>query len=113
MWFLLRLRSFCEAAQRLLGDAPIKALTEKTIANGCSEAMVATAGMRAQRSTGADLNMTKNRVVDEAFGEIDIRLVRMAATGRQMQRNDCWSGGRLGTVYRGTPDEQLIERLTG
>jgi hypothetical protein len=28
--------------------------------------------------------VAKNRVVEEAFGEIDIRLVRMAATGRRV-----------------------------
>jgi len=42
------------------------------------------ATVRAQRSTGTDLIMAKNRVVEEAFGEIDIRLVRMAATGRRV-----------------------------
>jgi hypothetical protein len=42
------------------------------------------ATVRAQRSTGTDLIVAKNRVVEEAFGEIDIRLVRMAATGRRM-----------------------------
>ena len=40
--------------------------------------------VRAQRSTGTDLIVAKNRVVEEAFGEIDIRLVRMAATGRRV-----------------------------
>ena len=42
------------------------------------------ATVRAQRSTGTDLIVAKNRVVEEAFGEIDIRLVRMAATGRRV-----------------------------
>jgi hypothetical protein len=42
------------------------------------------ATVRAQRSTGTDLIVAKDRVVDEAFGEIDIRLVRMAATGRRV-----------------------------
>jgi hypothetical protein len=37
-----------------------------------------------QRSTGTDLIVAKNRVVEEAFGAIDIRLVRMAATGRRV-----------------------------
>ena len=42
------------------------------------------ASVRAQRSTGTDLIVAKNRVVEEAFGEIDIRLVRMATTGRRV-----------------------------
>jgi len=42
------------------------------------------ASVRGQRSTGTDLIVTKNRVVEEAFGAIDIRLVRMAATGRRV-----------------------------
>src|ERR1700733_6066788 len=42
------------------------------------------ATVRAQRSTGTDLIVAKNRVVEEAFGEIDIRLVRMTATGRRV-----------------------------
>jgi hypothetical protein len=42
------------------------------------------ATVRAQRSTGTDLIVTKTRVVEEAFGEIDIRLVRMTATGRRV-----------------------------
>jgi hypothetical protein len=41
------------------------------------------ATVREQRSTGTDLIVAKNRVVEEAFGEIDIRLVRMATTGRR------------------------------
>jgi hypothetical protein len=42
------------------------------------------ATVREQRSTGTDLIVAKNRVVEEAFGEIDIRLVRMATTGRRV-----------------------------
>jgi hypothetical protein len=44
------------------------------------------ASVRTQRSTGTgtDLIVAKNRVVEEAFGEIDVRLVRMAATGRRV-----------------------------
>jgi hypothetical protein len=42
------------------------------------------ATVRTQRSTGTDLIVAKNRVVEEAFGEIDIRLVRMTATGRRV-----------------------------
>lgn len=44
-------------------------------------------GVPAQRSTGTDLIVAKSRWVEEAFGEIDIRLVRMAATGRRAQRS--------------------------
>jgi hypothetical protein len=39
------------------------------------------ATVREQRSIGTDLIVAKNRVIEEAFGEIAIRLVRMAATG--------------------------------
>ena len=42
------------------------------------------ATVREQRSTGTDLIVAKNRVAEEAFGEIDIRLVRMATTGRRV-----------------------------
>jgi hypothetical protein len=42
------------------------------------------ATVQARRSTGTDLIVAKNRVVEEAFGEIDVRLVRMAATGRRV-----------------------------
>jgi hypothetical protein len=40
--------------------------------------------LRAQRSTDTGLIVAKDRVVEEAFGEIDIRPVRMRATGRRV-----------------------------
>ncbi len=39
------------------------------------------AAVRAQRSTGTALILAKNRVVDDAFRETDVRLRRMAAVG--------------------------------
>jgi Protein of unknown function (DUF2786) len=42
------------------------------------------ATVRSQRSTGTDLIVAKNCAVDEAFGEINIRLVRITATGRRV-----------------------------
>ena len=39
------------------------------------------ATVRTHRSTGTDLIMAKNRLVEEAFDAIDVRLMRMATTG--------------------------------
>ena len=42
------------------------------------------AAVRAQRSTGTALVLAKDRVVEDAFGETDVRLVSMNATGRRV-----------------------------
>jgi hypothetical protein len=65
------------------------------------------ASVRAQRSTGTDLVVIKNRMVEEAFGEIDIRLVRMAATGRRVISTAYragWAAGDRVNLNRPVPD---------
>jgi hypothetical protein len=42
------------------------------------------AAVRAQRSTGTALILAKDRVVEDAFRETDVRLVSMGATGRRL-----------------------------
>jgi hypothetical protein len=42
------------------------------------------AAVRAQRSTGTALILAKNRVVEDAFRETDVRLKSMSATGRRV-----------------------------
>jgi hypothetical protein len=42
------------------------------------------ATVRAQRSAGTALILAKNRVVEDAFREVDVRLVSLAATGRRV-----------------------------
>ena len=42
------------------------------------------ATVRAQRSAGTALILAKNRVVEDAFREVDVRLVSLAATGRKV-----------------------------
>lgn len=42
------------------------------------------ATVRAQRSTGTALILAKDRVVEDAFRETDVRLVSMSATGRRV-----------------------------
>jgi hypothetical protein len=64
--------------------------------------------VRARRSTGTDLIVAKNRVVEEAFGEIDIRLVRMAATGRRVITTAFragWAAGDRVNLNRPVPGE--------
>jgi hypothetical protein len=66
------------------------------------------ATVRAQRSTGTDLIVAKNRVVEEAFGEIDIRLVRMAATGRRVITSAFragWTAGDRVNLNRPVPSD--------
>jgi len=66
------------------------------------------ATVRAQRSTGTDLIVAKNRVVEEAFGEIDIRLVRMAATGRRVIASAYragWTAGDRVNLNRPVPGD--------
>jgi hypothetical protein len=66
------------------------------------------ATVRAQRSTGTDLIVAKNRVVEEAFGEINIRLVRMAATGRRVIATAFragWAAGDRVNLNRPVPGE--------
>jgi hypothetical protein len=68
------------------------------------------ASVRAQRSTGTDLIVAKNRVVEEAFGEIDIRLVRMTATGRRVVTTAFragWAAGDRVNLNRPMPGAAL------
>jgi hypothetical protein len=72
------------------------------------------ATVRAQRSTGTDLIVTKNRVVEEAFGEIDIRLVRMAATGRRViitAFRAGWAAGDRVNLNRPVPGGDALRQL--
>jgi hypothetical protein len=72
------------------------------------------ATVRAQRSTGTDLIVAKNRVVDEAFGEIDIRLVRMAATGRRVITTAFragWAAGDRVNLNRPVPGGNALRQL--
>ena len=66
--------------KRLFNHGVVARVSDRLDAMQCAR----DAAVRAQRSTGTDLIVAKNRVVEEAFGEIDIRLVRMAATGRRV-----------------------------
>ena len=68
------------------------------------------ATVRTQRSTGTDLIVAKNRVVQEAFGEIDIRLVRMAATGQRVITTAFragWAAGDRVNLNRPVPGAAL------
>ena len=68
------------------------------------------ATVRTQRSTGTDLIVAKNRVVEEAFGEIDIRLVRMAATGQRVITTAFragWAAGDRVNLNRPVPGAAL------
>jgi hypothetical protein len=72
------------------------------------------ATVRAQRSTGTDLIVAKNRVVEEAFGEIDIRLVRMAATGRRViitAFRAGWAAGDRVNLNRPVPGGDALRQL--
>jgi hypothetical protein len=72
------------------------------------------ATVRAQRSTGTDLIVAKNRVIDEAFGEIDIRLVRMAATGQRVITTAFragWAAGDRVNLNRPVPGGDALRQL--
>jgi hypothetical protein len=59
--------------------------------------------VRAQRATGTALILAKHRVVDEAFRETEVRLVRMSAVGRRVVTSayrDGWAAGERVNLNR-------------
>jgi hypothetical protein len=54
------------------------------------------ATVRAQRSTGTALILAKDRVVEDAFRETDVRLVSMSATGRRVMTTAFRAGRAAG-----------------
>jgi hypothetical protein len=54
------------------------------------------AAVRAQRSTGTALILAKDRVVEDAFRETDVRLVSMNATGRRVTGTAFRAGWAVG-----------------
>lgn len=54
------------------------------------------ASVKAQRTSGTALIVTKHRVVEEAFRETDVRLVSMQAIGRRPLASAYHDGKRAG-----------------
>jgi hypothetical protein len=66
------------------------------------------ATVRAQRSTGTALILVKHRVVEDAFRETDVRLVRMSATGRRLISTAFragWAAGERVNLNRPVPGD--------
>jgi hypothetical protein len=66
------------------------------------------AAVRAQRSTGTALILAKDRVVEDAFRETDVRLVSMNATGRRVISTAFragWAAGERVNLNRPVPGE--------
>jgi hypothetical protein len=64
--------------------------------------------VRAQRSTGTALILAKDRVVEDAFGETDVRLVSMNATGRRVITTAYragWAAGERVNLNRPVPGD--------
>jgi hypothetical protein len=72
------------------------------------------ATVRAQRSTGTALILAKDRVVEDAFRETDVRLVSMNATGRRVISTAFragWAAGERVNLNRPVPGDAT--RLSG
>ena len=68
------------------------------------------AAVRAQRSTGTALILAKNRVVEDAFRETDVRLMSMSATGRRVITTAFragWAAGDRVNLNRPVPGDAL------
>jgi hypothetical protein len=66
------------------------------------------AAVRAQRSTGTALILAKDRVVEDAFRETDVRLVSMNATGRRVISTAFragWAAGERVNLNRPVPGD--------
>jgi hypothetical protein len=66
------------------------------------------AAVRAQRSTGTALILAKDRVVEDAFRETDVRLVSMNATGRRVITTAFragWAAGERINLNRPVPGD--------
>jgi hypothetical protein len=64
--------------------------------------------VRAQRATGTALILAKDRVVEDAFRETDVRLVSMSATGRRVISTAFragWAAGERVNLNRPVPGE--------
>ena len=68
------------------------------------------AAVRAQRSTGTALILAKNRVVEDAFRETDVRLMSMSAMGRRVITTAFragWAAGDRVNLNRPVPGDAL------
>ncbi len=68
------------------------------------------AAVRAQRSTGSALILTRHRIVDDAFRETDVRLVSMSAIGQRRIASafhDGWRAGDRVNLSRPVPGDAL------
>ena len=68
------------------------------------------AAVRAQRSTGTALILAKNRVVEDAFRETDVRLMSMSAMGRRVITTAFragWAAGDRMNLNRPVPGDAL------
>ena len=66
------------------------------------------AAVRAQRATGTALILAKDRVVEDAFRETDVRLVSMSATGRRVISTAFragWAAGERVNLNRPVPGD--------
>jgi len=66
------------------------------------------AAVRAQRSTGTALILAKHRVVDDAFREVDVRLVSMNTVGSRVIPSafrEGWVAGERVNLNRPMPGE--------
>ena len=66
------------------------------------------AAVRAQRSTGTALILAKHRVVDEAFREVDVRLVSLNNVGARVIASafrQGWAAGERVNLNRPVPGE--------
>ena len=64
------------------------------------------AAVRAQRSTGTALILAKHRMVEEAFTDIDIRLVSVSAIGQRRvvaAFREGWAAGKRVNLNRPVP----------
>ena len=74
------------------------------------------AAVRAQRSTGTALILAKNRVVEDAFRETDVRLMSMSATGRRVITTAFragWAAGDRVNLNRPVSGDALRRRSAG
>ena len=68
------------------------------------------AAVRTQRSTGTALILAKNRVVEDAFRETDVRLMSMSAMGRRVITTAFragWAAGDRVNLNRPVPGNAL------
>ncbi len=72
------------------------------------------ASVQAQRSTGSALILVKHRVVEDAFSEVGVRLVSMAAVGKRgsaVAYREGWAAGARVNLNRPVSGEEALRML--